>query len=384
MRALDFGLDVEARFLPSRLIDVAGQNRILLDGRVSGQPQLQRGQEFMSRAQFAEAHHEFRSVFDVATAAGDTLLRADAACWLGWFYGELEQFCESRHWTALSIRLIEHHLGMRTGDIIDSVSVSRTPGATSKEAVHTLSRALRFYSKILAVRLVHHTEMVWIRETNQAFDRSVRLDERLQLPELGHALRWKAVAMSAEDRSQIKDIDQILSASREHFPTASAVEASLIRERGIVRWQKSRLATASDFLREAKNRLAIYADARALGPTFCVLSKIIIQEGRDSDLARRYALIAAGLHPYGYVLGHCADQLAKTAPAERLRDFDDLTAGEKPFDVVHQVLARVVHGSPNSSAQILQRNLARVRAALLPPRCQIALSQTPTHNTQVL
>jgi hypothetical protein len=384
MRAIGFGSHVQAQFLPHGLICTSGHERILLDGRVSELPQLKRGQEFMSRAQFAEARDEFRGAFDVATTAGDALLQADAACRVGWFYGELEQFYESRHWTLLSIRLIERHLGMRTDDIIDSVSASRPLVAASKEAVHTLSRALRFYSKILAVRLIHHTEMVWSRETNRALDRSVLLDEHLQLPELGHGLRWKAVAMSAEDKSQIKDIDLVLSASREFFPTASAAEASLIRERGIVRWQKGRLATAADFLREAKNRLATYADARALGPTFCVLSKIMIQEGRDSDVARRYALIAAGLHPYGYVLDHCADQLAKSAPTERLRDFDALTAGEKPFDVVHHVLARVVQGSTNSAADLLQRNLARVRAVLLPFRSQAAASRTPAQNTLIL
>jgi hypothetical protein len=380
MRALGFGSHVQAQFLPPGLMAAAGDGRILLDGRVSEQRLLKRGQQFMSRAQFAEAGDEFRGAFDEATTAGAVLLQADAACRVGWFYGELEQFYESRHWTLLSIRLIEVHLGMRTDDIIDSVNASRPLGGASNEAVLTLSRALRFYSKILAVRLIHHTEMVWLREANQAFERSVRLDELLQLPELGHGLRWKAVALSAQDRSQIKDIDQVLSASRDHFPTGSAAEASLIRERGVVRWQKGRLDTAADFLREAKNRLATHADARALGPTFCVLSKIMIQEGRDSDVARRYALLAAGLHPYGYVLDHCADQLAKIAPTERLREFDALRAGEKPFDVVHHVLARVVQGSPNSAADLLQRNLARVRAALLPSRSQAAAARIPAQN----
>ena len=73
-----------------------------------------------------------------------------------------------------------------------------------------------------------------------AFDRSLRLDERLQLPELGHDLRWKAVALSAEDGSQVQDIERLLAVSRELLPSGSPGEACLIREQGIIRWQKNR------------------------------------------------------------------------------------------------------------------------------------------------
>jgi hypothetical protein len=318
----------------------------------------------MSRGRFTDAYREFRGAFDLAVASGNTLLQADAASRVGWFYGELEQFSDARHWTALSIRLIEDRLGMRTDEIIDAVNPSRPPAAASADAVHVVSRSLRYYSKILAVRLLHHVEMALLHETNQAFERSLKLDERLGLPELGHGLRWKAVAMSAQDRSQLKDIDQILSASREHFPGGSAAEASLIRERGIVRWQKNRLTTASDFLREARERLATYADARALGPTCCVMSKVMTQEGRSADLTRRYALIAAGLHPYGYVLDHCADQFAAISLDDRLRESDALADGAKPFDIVHDVLGRVAADSPQNARELVARNVARVRVAI--------------------
>lgn len=371
MNALGFGADIQARFLPEGLIIPAGHDRILLDGSVSAQPGLRRGQEFMSRAQFAEAYREFRAAFDSATVTGDALHQADAASRVGWFYGELEQFDMSRHWTALSIRLIERHLGLRTDEIIESVHPSRRIDESSERAAHILSRSLRFYSKIFAVRLLHHMEMARLRESRQAFEHSLRLDERLQLPELGHGLRWNAVAMSTDDGSQLKDIDNVLSASREYFPIGSPAEASLIRERGIVRWQKDRIAAAAEFLWEAKGRLAVYADARALGPTFCVLSKIMIQDGSNFRQARRYALIAATLHPHGYVLDHSADQLGKIPIAERLRDFDDLLAGAPPFDIVHHVLEQVAQGSPVSASDLIQRNLARVRRALQPSRTTV-------------
>ena len=127
----------------------------------------------------------------------------------------------------------------------------------------------------------------------------------------------------------------------------------------------------------AKEKLAFFADARALGPTFCILSKIIVQDCGDSRQARRYALVSASLHPHGYVLEHCADQMRKASPVERLQDFDDLLAGQKPFDIVHQVMTRVAEGSPNSAAYLIERNLARIRAAIA-PHGQVSGLRTPT------
>jgi hypothetical protein len=363
MRALGFGADLQARFLAIVPKTSAEHARVLLDSRVSDDPQLRRGQVFMSRAQFSEAHQEFTRVFNRAEAAGDSFGQAEAAGWLAWFHSELEEFGAARHWIALSIGSVERHLGLTTYEIIDSVSRSQSRSARSEQAAQVLSRALRIYSKVLTVRIVHNLEFPWLAEAQQAFRRSLALDECLQLPELAHDLRWKAVALSAEDRSQVKDVERLLSASREQLAGSSG-EASLIREQGIIRWQKNRLARAADFLWEAKERLAVYADARALGPTFCVLSKIIVQDSGDFRQARRYALIAAGLHPYGYVLNHCADQLRATSAVDRQHDMEDLQAGRKPFDIVHRVMEQVAAGSPNTGAQLVVRNLARVSTVL--------------------
>jgi transcriptional regulator with XRE-family HTH domain len=365
MHALGFGSEIQIQFL-SDVLASAEHDRILLDGRISADPQLQRGQLLMSRAQFAEAHHQFRGVFDMAVAAGDALGQAEAAGWLGWFHGELEHFRDSLRWTAVSISTIESHLGMSTDEITHSVTVSQSLSSTAEKAAQVLSRALRVRSKVLAVRIVHHLEFDWLAEAKQHFRQSVELDERLEAPELAHDLRWKAVAMSAEDRSHIRDIERLLYESRERLPSGGPAEACLIREQGIIRWQKNRLAKAADFLWEAKEKLAFFADARALGPTFCVLSKLIIQDSGDFRRARHYAVVAAGLHPYGYVLDHCVDQLRNTAAVERQRDLDDLRAGQKPFDIVHRVMASVASGSPNTSGQLVEHNVGRIRAALLP------------------
>jgi len=365
LRALRIAPETQAQFLPFVSSHASDHQLILLDGRLSDHPQLRLGQSFMSRAQFAEAHVEFQRVFNGAAASGDTLLQADAAGWLGWFHGELEGFNDARNWTRVSIRLIETLLGMDTDEIINSIGPSRSLSAGAAHAVRVLARTWRIYSKVLAVRVVHHMEFAWLPEAKQAFDRSLRLDEGLQLPELGHSLRWKAVTLSAEDGSQLKDVEGLLAASRELFPRGSSGEASLVREQGVVRWQKNRLAKAGEFLWDAKDRLASFADARALGPTFCVLSRTILQDGGHPLLAARYAVVAAGLHPYGYVLDHCVEQLRRMPAPERQRSLDELLAGEKPFDIVHRVMNRVAQGSPRTGGQLVARNFSRVRGALL-------------------
>ncbi|HEY1757667.1 MAG TPA: hypothetical protein VGG72_20005 [Bryobacteraceae bacterium] len=366
MHALGFGPEVQSRFLPAGSAAAGECDRVLLDGRLSAHPQLQRGLVLMSRAQFSEAYREFRNVFDTSAPGTDKLLQADAAGRLAWFHGELEQFRDARRWAGVSVGLLEAYLGLNADQIIDAVNTSLTPSGACGKAAYVLSRALRVHSKVLAVRIVHHLEFTWLPEAREAFRQSLRLDERLQIPELGHDFRWKAVALSAQDRSQVRDVESLLSASRERLASGSPGEACLVREQGIIRWQKNRLAKAADLLWDAKEKLTYFADARALGPTFCVLSKVIVQDGGDFRKARRYALIAAALHPHGYVLDHCGDQLRKSPAVERQRDLDDLLAGQEPFDLVHQVMARVAQGSPNTGEQLIERSLGRIRGVLLP------------------
>ena len=377
LSALGFGPDHQARFLPNGSASPGEHDLILLDGQLSPHERLQQGQRFMSRAQLSEAHHQFRQVLEGAAAHGDTTLQAEAAGYLGWFYGELERFEESRRWLLESIRLIEGDLGMSTDEIVDSVGGSAAMSAASQRSAQVLARALRIYNKVLTVRVLHDLEYVWLSEARRRFQQSIRLDERLRLPELPHSLRWKAVALAAEDSSTLQNIDALLSASREMIPSGNPGEASLIREQGIVRWQKNRLAKAWDMLSDAKERLASFADARALGPTFCTLSKVTVQ-GEGSPLqARRYALMAVALHPHGYVLRHCAEIRAKTSAADRARDLDTLRAGERPFDIVHSVLERVAHGSPNSASDLVERNISKIQRAVQLP-AQVSPHIRPT------
>jgi len=110
--------------------------------------------------------------------------------------------------------------------------------------------------------------------------------------------------------------------------------------------------------------------------------QIILQDAGDSRQARRYALVAACLHPYGYVLEHCGDQIRNASTEDRSRDLDDLLAGQKPFEIVHRVMERVAHGSPNSGAQLIERNVARIRAAVQARRCIAEINGSITSNTR--
>jgi hypothetical protein len=294
------------------------------------------------------------------------MLQAEAAGYLGWFHGELERFDDSRRWLLESIRLVENHLGMGSDEIVASVGASEALTATSFASAQILGRALRIYSKVLTVKILHDLDYGWLPEVRRRFQQSVSLDERLRLSELPHTLRWKAVAVAAEDNSTLQNVDALLSASRDLMSSGSLGEGSLIREQGIVRWQKNRLTKAWDLLSDAKERIADLGDARALGPTFCVLSKVTVQGAGSPLQARRYALIAAALHPYGYVLDHCVNLQANVPAADRSRDFDSLLAGERPFDMVHNVMARVADGSPNSAHDLVERNLSKVRRAFQP------------------
>jgi len=188
LHALGFGSEVQARFLPVAT-SASEYDRISFDGRISAHPQLQGGQGLMSRAQFSEAYHEFKNVFETAVADGDTLGQAEAAGWLAWYHGELERFTEARRWVGVSIGLLERRLGMNTAEVIDSVSASQSLSSASEKTAHVLSRALRVHGKILAVRIVHNLEFTWLPEARKAFEQSLRLDERLQLPELSHDRR---------------------------------------------------------------------------------------------------------------------------------------------------------------------------------------------------
>jgi hypothetical protein len=154
LRALGFAPDRQSPFLPPDSTPDE-HDRILLDGPLSSHVRPQQGQRFLSRAQFPEAYREFRQVFEVAATEGNTALQAEAAGYLGWFYGELERFDDSGRWLRESIRLIESELRMSRDEIVASISGSAPISATSENLAQILGRALRIYNKVVTVKVLH-------------------------------------------------------------------------------------------------------------------------------------------------------------------------------------------------------------------------------------
>jgi transcriptional regulator with XRE-family HTH domain len=365
IRALGLEHEVQDQFLASP-IRARKPELILLDPPISPHPPLERGQRFLICALYPEALREFITVYRTAHADRDFVLQADAAARLAWAYFEMGLAQDSLKWISNSISLIETHVRTTLVAIIESVQPGSNSAlcALNEEASHVLSRVLHLRCKLFVERIVYHQEVELRAQAYRAFAQSLALDEHLQISaQLGHDLRWQAVMLSSDAEPKKQDADYFLSASRERFLHGSLGAAYLARDRGVVRWLTDRFASARDSLLEAVDALSSFADSRALGPTFCALSKVIVQGGGDHRLARRYALAGSVLHPHAFILSNAKEHLRNVTQAGLRQDIDDLLAGNKPFDVLNPVLSRLTDGASSSGDERIRQNLSLVLAA---------------------
>ena len=165
--------------------------------------------------------------------------------------------------------------------------------------------------------------------------------------------------MLASDRAGRSAAEKRIEDGFDHFERGSSGESLVARDRGFVYWQTSQPAQARNALGKAIDLLTVYADARALGPAFYVLSKIA-GEGDRLDEARRLALIGVAFHPYGYVLENGEAHVRISDRREVERDISELLAGKPPFRIVHEVTARLTDGTETSSVELVERNLSRL------------------------
>jgi transcriptional regulator with XRE-family HTH domain len=371
IHALGLGSQAHEQFLPSRDVYAPRPELILLDPPTSPHPPLERGQRQLICAVYPSAVQEFINVFRTAADSRDYVLQADAAARLAWAHYEMGIFQDSLKWVATSIKLIETHVGADLNEIIESVQSGSHSAvcAPSEEASHVLSRVLQIRCKLLVERIVYFQEQELRIKAERAFASTLALDQFLQIPaQLGHDLRWQAVLLISGMDPLKKDAERLLSASREKFSRGSLGEAYLARDRGIVCWLSDRLARARESLLEAIDSLSSFADARALGPTFCILSKVILQGGGDRRVARRYALAGGVLHPYGFVLTNAREHLQNVSQLGLQRDIEDILAGKMPFDLLTPVIARLTDASPRTANERIEQNLCRVLGAGSAPR----------------
>jgi hypothetical protein len=165
--------------------------------------------------------------------------------------------------------------------------------------------------------------------------------------------------MLASDRAGRSAAERRIAEAFDHFERGSSGESLAARDRGFVCWQTGQAGQARIALGKAIDLLAVYADARALGPAFYVLSKVAGEADRMQE-ARRHALVAAAFHPYGYVVENTRAHLQISDRREVDRDIADLLTGKAPFQIVHQVMERLTNGTTSTAGELIRRNLARV------------------------
>lgn len=366
IHALGLGDDVQEHFLASPHSESPKPKLIPIDPSIYPHRQLDNGLLLLGRAIYPEAHTEFINVYRPAAGRLDYVLQADAAFRLAWVYFEIGAVEDSLKWVAKSISLIETHVRTPLVEIIDSIQPRSSSAlcTLNDEASLVLSRALHLHCKILVERIVYNQELHLRTEADKAFRYSLAFDEHLQISEqLGHDLRWKAVLLASGIDPLTKEALDLLARSCEMFPRKSLGAAYVSRDKGVVDWLTERFSSARNSLLESVDGLASFADARALGPAFCALSKVILQSGDARRLARRYALAGGVLHPYAFSLSNAREHLQGVSEKGLRRDIDDLLCGNKPFDVLKPVFSKLCDSSPQNADQRIAKNLSRVLGA---------------------
>jgi ribose 1,5-bisphosphokinase PhnN len=318
------------------------------------------------RSLFPEARLQLTEAFTDALARRDLVRAADAAEVMAWLEHEAMDRENTRAliWAATSIELIEKHVGIRLDQILTSIqSASRSAEiSVGADVTSSLTKVLQIRSKLLAERVVYYAESRRAGEAETAFAQSLTLDGFVGTAGgFGHDFRWHARLLAGE-RTGRPAAERRISEGFDHFERGSSGESLVARDLGFVYWQTGQPAQARNAIWKAIDLLVPYADARALGPAFYVLSKVAGEADRLRE-ARRLALAAAAFHPYGYVLENGKGHIQVADRRNLDHDIDDLLAGKPPFHIVHQVIGRLTDGTASSSTALVQRNLSRVIGA---------------------
>jgi transcriptional regulator with XRE-family HTH domain len=364
MVALEFTEDEQQRFLPSLSAKIP--ELVFHDGtypRTGSYEPIQRGRELLMRSLFPEARMQLTSAFRDALARRDLVRAADAAEVMAWLEHEAMDRENTRalKWVATSIDLVEKHVGTPIVQILASAETGSQSAEISADAevTSTLAKVLQIRSKLLAERALYYGESRLQREAHAAFEQSLALDGFVHSPGgFGHDFRWQARLLAA-DRTGRDAAEKRIAESFDHFERGSSGESLVARDRGFVYWQTGQPAQARAAIGKAIDLLVPYADARALGPAFYVLSQLAAEADRLRE-ARRLAIMAAVFHPYGYVLQNGRAHVQISHHHDLSDDIDDLLTGRPPFQLVHQVMESLTDRAVNSASELIERNLSRV------------------------
>jgi hypothetical protein len=300
------------------------------------------------------------------------MLQADAAARLAWVRYEMALYDQAGTWATKSVHLLEQHVGKPLGEILQSLQHgSRSALISMGDRVSAvLSLALHIKTKAMIERVLYYDvpdPILASRDALAQSDQSIQLDEYLQLRgQLGHDMLWQAALLVAGIEPRREQSESLLTRSSGNFARGSLGEAYLARDWGIVCWRTDRLRRAQDSLWKAAYQLCDFADARALGPTFYILNKAVLEgpaaTAKNCRDALRYALAGAALHPYGFVLKGGLERVqdSNTTSEDLRRSIEELRSGKKPFDLVHRVIRMLARDSGMGAEKLIERNLAPV------------------------
>ena len=348
--------EIRARFLLSPEVADTDLDIRLLEWTPCYHEPLEQGINLYIHLLYEESYKEFNRVLAQATVENDPILQADANVRLGWLHFDQDHYDKALPRVRECIRLIENYLHASTNEILNSVQpgTRSTLVLPSDTAAHVLHRALHLWSKILFTQLVWqgkgqgtiaHQE----RATEELFDQSIILARYLQSDtDLANDLRLKAVLEAGRAEPRLKVADNLLAESREKFVSGSIGEHYCVRDHGMVYLQAGKRPAARRYLLDAMARLSMFANPRALAMTFYGLSNTTIPKMGDDRDARRYALAAAVLYPYGNSAENCLGKIGTGTHRALSDDIQDLLEGKGPFNDVHKVMRRLARGRQNN------------------------------------
>jgi transcriptional regulator with XRE-family HTH domain len=337
---------------------------------------IRAGSHFRARSFFSDSRTKFAAACELADSSKNTLQQARAASEMSWL--EYEQgrghYDPAWRWTEDCDRLVKAHSGYSFNEMVRSLAVGSSGGllARGDPVSEVVSLALHIRRKILIELVAYHGQLELVDRAEQELRRGLQLDAYLDLPrQTAHDRLWQAILLvggpKIDDRSCRQCLDTAADAFSQ-FPDAELGRAYALRARGIVCWRTSFHDSAREYLLEAAARLAALGDARALGPTFFALSKLELQgEGNNRlEIACRYALAGAVIHPHGFVLDHLRSllRIKETKTVVRGLKHELFDGFMKPFGSVHNVLQHLLEGTEKTVDDILSHNLIQISSAI--------------------
>ena len=225
---------------------------------------LNRGQEFLFRAQYGTA---FRNFWEVHSEAKNRLIKADALMRIGWAHFEMGNTGQCEKYINASLSMIALEVDEDgINKIVSSMGskFSTGPCSPKDEVTRVLNATLHLRAKYLAERVAHRREKQYTEEAKRAFHQtlsvsSFREDGNLQ----GHDKRWRAVLLAfSREWAAVSQAKRCLDESRACFRAGSLESAYLTRDTGLVQMYTEDPWPAKQTLRRAIGQFAAHGDAR--------------------------------------------------------------------------------------------------------------------------